>query len=244
MTRRKVGIFLAFGILFFSLPLLSQIKPKRCSLGFTIGQGVWPSDAFNYIRVERSPAFKYFYSSMSVLEQQIKLKVSYGLNFEYEMNSYFAFRGELSHQGGEYRVNFSLFPLDPALPRAVYSKHILNWCADFLIVNAVFKARKSRATFVPYAFVGLGFCRVGGEKEESDYYRIRIHSSLDLALKAGGGFSCYWSQYIPIGLDLRAFILVLGARMFGFYNPQGGTDIIVSGYNIIWGLEGGLRYRF
>ena len=244
MTKRKVGIFLAFGILFFTLPLLSQIKPKRCSFGFTLGQGIWPSDAFNYIRMERLPAFKYFYRRMAVLEQQIKLRVFYGLSFEYMMSSYFALQGEISHQGANYRINFSLFPLDPALPSTVYRKHLLNWNADSLILNAVLKTRKARTTFVPYVFVGLGFCRVGGERKENNYYRIEIRSSLDLALKAGGGFYCYWSQSMPLGLDLRAFVMVLGARMFGFYNPQWGTDIFISGYNIIWGLEGGLRYRF
>lgn len=235
---------MASGILLFALPLLGQIKLKKYSLGFTLGQGVWPSDAFNYLRVARSPAFEHFYGGMSLLEQEIKLKVFYGLSFEYALSSYFALQGEISHQRANYKVNFSLFPLDPALPRAVYVKHLLNWSADSLIVKAVFQVRKSSNTFIPYTFVGLGFCRIEGEREENNYYRIEIHSSIDLALKAGGGFCCYWSQFMPLGLDLRAFVMVLGARMFGFYNPQGGTDIIVSGYNIIWGLEGGLRYRF
>lgn len=216
---------------------------KKYNFGFTLGVGTWPSDAFDYMRIQTKPSFQYSYNGISILEQEIKLKVLYRVSFQYNFSSYFGLQGEISHQRASYKVNFTLFPQYPAL-RAQYAKHRLSWSVSSLILNAVFQARKSKEVMVPYAFIGLGFCDVQGEREENDDYVVEIHSSIDLSLKAGGGFSYYLFQSMPFGIDLRAFIMVLGARMFGFYTPYGGSDIIISGYNIIWGIEAGFRYRF
>lgn len=250
MDKKKIVTIFGGLIFFLMLHPFVEAKEKKYNFGFTIGICRWPSGAFDYMRVEPKPSFRNFYQSMNILEQDIRLKTLYRLSFQYNFSSYFGLEVEFGHQRASYKVTFYLRPKYPELP-GNYTKDRLSWSVSSIILNAVFQARKSEKKIVPYGFLGLGLCSIQGEEEEREEYGIEIHSSLDLALKAGGGVSCYLPKILPLGFNLRAFIMVLGTRVSGFYSPYGGfyssyggSDIVLEGYNIIWGIELGLKYRF
>jgi len=250
MDKKKIVAIFSGLIFFLMLHPFVEAKEKKYSFGFTIGTCWWPSYTFKYMRIHTNPSFSMFYREMSILEQEIKLKPLYRLSFQYNFNSYFGLEVEFGHQRASYKVTFYLRSQYPELP-GNYTKNRLSWSVSSIILNAVFQARKSEKKIVPYGFLGLGLCSVQGGSEEDKDYGIEIHSSLDLALKAGGGVSCYLPKILPLGINLRAFIMVLGTRVSGFYSPYGGfyssyggSDIVLEGYNIIWGIELGLKYKF
>ena len=245
MDKKKIVAIFGGLIFFLMLHPFVEAQEKKYNFGFTIGICRWPSDAFDYMRVGAKPSFRKLYRSMNILEQDIRLKALYRLSFQYNLSSYFGLEAEVSHQRASYQVKFALIPrYEYEGLRIRYTKNRLSWSVSSIILNAIFQARKSEDNTVPYGFIGLGFCSVQGESEENEDYGIEIHSGLDLALKAGGGVSCYLPKILPLGINMKAFIMILGARMFGLFSPYGGGDVIIYGWNLIWGIELGLKYRF
>lgn len=249
INKKKIAAFFSVVIFFIMVPPLVEAKKEKYNFGFTVGICWWPSETFKYMRIHTNPSFSN-YRGMSILEQEIRLKALYRLSFQYNFSSYFGLEAEVGHQRANYKGTFYLRPKYLEF-RGKYTKNRLSWSASSIIINAVFQARKSEEKIVPYGFLGLGLCSVQGESEEGEEYGMEIHSSLDLALKAGGGINCYFPRLFPLGINLRAFIMVLGTRVAGyysayggFYSSYGGSNIVLEGYNIIWGIELGFRYRF
>jgi len=76
--------------------------------------------------------------------------------------------------------------------------------------------------------------------------KLAAVSKVELGLKAGAGLTYNVSKSIPLGLNLRAFILVLGrSPSYGIPSPNYfGGGIGAGGSNIIWGIDTGLTYSF
>lgn len=249
MSRKKIPSIILGCVFVFLLSPFMEAKEKGYSLGFAVGVSAWPSDVFHYIRMEPKLSFKYSWRGMNLLQQEIHLEPIYNFHFQHNFTSYFGLQAEIGHQKARYKSNFAMFPWHSEA-RIEYTKHWLSWSVSSILLHAIFQARKSSESIVPYGFLGLGLCYVRGEEEEAADYYIKIHPSVDLTLKTGGGVSFYFTRNSPLGLNLRAFIMVLGASLFGFYSAYGGsnfvhgTDIVAQGVDIIWGIELGLRYRF
>lgn len=69
-----------------------------------------------------------------------------------------------------------------------------------------------------------------------------------MGLKCGAGLSYYLPKILPLGFELRAFILFLGSISGSQYSPYiwggGGTGPVAEADNYIWGIDLGIRYRF
>jgi len=245
-VRKKhiTKITVIFNVLLFLLLLhpLLEAKENKYELGFSVGTGAWPSDVFNYVEIQAKETFRGLYLGMDLLEQEIRLKPLYRLHFQYNISSSFAVEGEFGHQKGSYTADFSLTPRGIGARQQI-EKHRLGWSVTSVMVNVVYLTREPGEMMIPYGFIGLGFCSVKGEYEEKEDYSIQIRSDIDLALKAGGGVCLYLSKNLPLALNLRGFIMVLGAYAFGYSSPYGGSDLIIEGWNLIWGVELSLKFR-
>lgn len=249
MRKIIIPVIVAGCMLFFSLhPALCAGNTKH-NLGFMVGVSTWPSDVFHYIKIYPRSSFRYKWRGMNMLEQEIHLKPIFSLHFQYNFGSRIGFQVELSHQRASYDVDYAMVPLDPA-SRIKPAIHHLEWNVTSVVLHAVFHGRRLTEPIVPYGFVGLGLCYVRGDRQQRADYEIEVHPSFDLTLKAGGGASFYPLGGFPLGLDLKVFIMVLGASLFGYYSPSGegdlvgGGNIIAEGVDIIWGIKLGLKYRF
>lgn len=243
MDKKKILIILTSLAFFFIVPTLLEAKEKKFSFGFSAGLCNWPSEVFRYMKVYPQDYFWRVYGAINTLEQDIELKALYNLDFQYNFSSRLGIQVEIGHQKADYMVLFVLIPLAGA--RLIYPRHHLSWSVSTIFLNLIFRARKSENKIIPYGLLGLGFCSVRGEEDYPQDYRIEIRSTMDLGLKAGAGMTFYlMPKIIPIGFDLRAFVQVLGADIGGYYSPYYGSNIVAGGWNLVWGIGIGLKYRF
>lgn len=242
MLKKKILVIFVSIVFFFVIPTLLEAKDRKFSFGFSAGVCRWPSGVFKYMRVHPQDYFWRVYKAINILEQDIELRALYNLDFQYNFSSRIGIQAEIGHQRADYKVLFALIPSFQS--RLTYPHHHLSWSVSTIFINVIFRAKKSEEKIVPYGFVGLGFCSVRGEEDYHQDYRIEIRSLIDLGLKAGAGLTFYFMpKILPLGIDLRTFIQVLGADVYGYYSPQDETTLIAGGWNLIWGIGAGLKYK-
>ena len=240
MRNKKIAVI--FLSLSFFMPVTRiDAKEQRFSFGFNAGLSNWPSDAFKFMKFRPQESYWLNFQMMNVLEQEIELNTRYNFNFRYSFTPRLGIQAEIEHQKADYWAFLALFPKTGS--NAIYPQHHLCWSISSIFFNLIYMPGQPGEKIIPYGFVGLGLCFVRGEDESNqDYYVIDIPSSVDLGLKAGAGLSFYWLP--PLGFDLRSFIQVLGLRFGAYASSYSGGDIYIGGWNIIWGVELGLTYRF
>jgi len=243
MHKKKI-VVIFLSLVFFITITRVEAKEKKFGLGFSAGLCNWPSDAFKYMKLHPQESLSQIFPIMNTLEQEIELKAQYNLNFQYNFNPRLGIQAEIEHQKADYRVLFALLPKTGS--KAIYPQHHLSWSISSIFLNLIFRARKSEEKIIPYVFAGLGLCFIRGEDDfNQDYYRLDIPSTTDLGLKAGAGLTFYLDSInIPLGFDLKSFIQVLGPKFGGYPSSYYGSDSEIGGWNIIWGVEIGLKYRF
>lgn len=247
MSKKKiVFVLMSSLVLFFMASPLAEAKEKKFHFGFSFGVTKWPSGVFKYMRVLPDEFFVNLYRGMNILDEEINLKAVYNLSLQYDFSPHFGIQAEIGHQKANYKVIFYLIPKSPEAKGVYQPQHVLSWSVSTIFINAIFRGRKPEKRIIPFAFAGAGLCFVQGEEKEfyEKHYKIEIRSAGDLALKAGGGFTFNLPEILPLGFNIRAFLQVLGAQAYGYYYPSGGNITEVGGYNIIWGIDMGLRYRF
>jgi len=246
MSKKRIVAVFSSLVLFFTASPLAEAKEKKFQFGFNAGLTKWPSEVFRYMRVRPDEHFTKLYKGMNILDEEISLKALYNLSLQYDFSSHFGIQAEIGHQKANYKVIFYLISKSLEAKGEYQPQHVLSWSVSTMFFNAIFRARKSEKSIIPYGFVGVGFCFVQGEEKEfyEKHYKIEIRSTADLALKAGAGFTFSLPKIHPLGFNIRAFLQVLGVRAYEYYYPSGGNVTEVGGYNIIWGFDMGLRYRF
>ena len=124
----------------------------------------------------------------------------------------------------------------------------LSWSVTTLFINAIYRARKSQEKITPFGFIGLGFFSVRKKEGHGRYFGIESYRTVNMGLKGGAGLSYNLPKILPLGFELRAFILLLGSISGSHYSPYiwggGGAGPVAEANNYIWGIDLGIKYRF
>ena len=244
MNKNKIFILMGFFFLYYlTIPLLVA-QEKKASIGLNVGLGRWTSDVHKYIRAGTLSSVAFPYTAL-ISDRSVDLKAHYNLNFQYNFNPRFGIQGEIGRHNANYMLLFLISPLSSGFSEKFESLDVsLNVTTIFL--NAVFSSPRRARKITPFLFIGLGTCFVRGKKDQGKYIKLETVSEVDLGLKVGGGLTFNISKSLPIGLNLRAFFLVLGRETtYGVPTPNYfGGGIGEGGSNIIWGIDTGLKYSF
>ncbi len=244
MTKKIIYILIGL-LLFYSLvtPLL-HAQQKKVSIGLNVGLGRWTSDVLKYIRADTLPSVPFPYTAL-ISDRSVDLKAHYNLIFQYNLSPRFGIQGEIGRHNASYMILFLIRPLSSGFSEKFESLDVsLNVTTIFL--NAIFSVPRQARKITPFFFIGLGSSYVRGKKDQGKYVKLETVSEVDLGLKAGGGLTFNISKSLPIGLNIRAFVLVLGRETsYGIPTPNYfGGGIGEGGSNIIWGIDTGLKYSF
>lgn len=244
MNKNKIFILLGFFFLYsLTIPLLVA-QEKKVSIGLNVGLGRWTSDVLKYIRAETIPSVPFPYTAL-ISDRSVDLKPHYNLNFQYNFSPRFGIQAEIGKHKANYMILFLISPLSSGFSEKFESLDVsLNVTTIFL--NAIFRAPRRSKKIAPFFFIGLGSCYVQGKKDQGKYVKLETVSEVELGLKAGGGLTIDLSKSLPIGLNIRAFLMVLGREAsYGIPTPNYfGGGISEGGSNIIWGIDTGLKYSF
>jgi len=244
MNKNKIFIFLGFFFLYSLTAPLLVAQEKKASIGLNVGLGRWTTDVHKYIRAETLSSLTFPYRA-SISDRSVELKAHYNLNFQYNFSPRFGIQAEIGRHKANYMILFLISPMSTGFAEKFESLDVsLN--VTSLFFNAIFSAPRRDRKMTPFFFMGLGSCFVQGKKDQGNYVKLDTVSKVELGLKAGGGLNFNISKSLPIGLNIRAFLMILGRETtYGVPTPNYfGRGISEGGSNIIWGIDTGLKYSF
>jgi hypothetical protein len=246
MGKEKILVIFSSLVLFLSANTLLRAEEKKFSIGVGAGLARCTSGINRYIRVDGFNPIPYM-ADVSVSDRKTELKDHFNLNIQRNFSSRFAVQGEIGHYRANSIVLLRIKSRDINFPddNEVLD---LSWSVTTLFINAIYRARKSQEKITPFGFVGFGFFSVRKKEGHGRYFMIESRRTLDIGLKGGAGLSYYLPKILPLCLELRAFILLLGSIGGGYYSQYiwegGGAGPVAEANNFIWGIDLGIKYRF
>ncbi len=246
MGKEKIIVIFSSLVLFLSANTLLRAEEKKFSIGFGTGLGRCTSGINKYVKINTLNPILYA-ADASVSDRKTEMKDHYNLNIQYNFSSRFGLQGEI----GQYRAS-------SIVVMRITSRDInfsddnelldLSWSVTTLFINAIYRARKSQEKITPFGFVGLGFFSVRKKEGHGRYFGIESYRTTDIGLKGGAGLIYNLPKILPLGFELRAFILLLGGISGSRYSPYiwGGGEAgpVAEANNYIWGIDLSIKYRF
>ncbi len=246
MDKKKIVAIFSSLVLFLSANTLLRAEEKKFSIGLGAGLGRCASGINKYVQIYTLNPIPYA-ADASVSDRKTELKDHFNLNFQRNFSSRFGLQGEIGHYRASSIVAMRITSRD--INFADDNELLdLSWSVTTIFINAIYRARKSQEKIIPFGFVGLGFFSVRKKEGHGRYFGIESQRTIDIGLKGGAGLSYNLPKILPLGFELRAFILILGDISGSHYSQYiwggGGTGPVAEANNYIWGIDLGIKYRF
>ncbi len=243
MGKKKIIVIFSCLVLFLSVNTLLRAEEKKFSIGLGAGLGRCTSGINRYVQIYTLNPIPYA-ADASVSDRKTELKDHYNLNIQYNFSPRFGLQGEIGHYRANSIVVLRITSRDMNFPDDNELLD-LSWSVTTLFINAIYRARKSQEKITPFGFIGLGFFSVRKKEGHGRYFGIESYRTVNIGLKGGAGLSYNLPKILPLGFELRTFILLSGDISDSNYSPYiGGAGSVAEVNNYIWGIDLGIKYRF
>jgi hypothetical protein len=218
-------------------------KPCKFALGINAGVGRWTNQVARDVSVILLPTFPDNFEVV-VVDTGTKVNSHFGFNLMYNFTPKFELQAEFSRIYAEYLFVIGMNH-QHGYEQSRYDPIHLPWKVTTVYINGVFNIQKAKGKVVPFALGGIGFNILQKNSASGTYVEIALKSTVTLGLKGGGGLGFYPSR-ASLGFELRGYILYLTTERATSYayhsytNPSTG----ISGENVVWAVDLGIKYRF
>lgn len=222
--------------------LVSPVRAgdKKFSLGINAGLDIWPSDNCSYIQLYALPTLPP-YSEVSTWESKVRMKNHFNFHLQYNFNPRFGLQGEFGLYRAKFRSLISI-KIYGEKPKEMHDTPGFSWNISTFFLNAIFQMTTARESLAAFGSLGAGFCYINQASAQGQYIGAGTRSTVDVAIKGGGGFVYFPTNKIPLGLNLRAFLVMIGSSPTSQYYQFWGTDPVAEGTDLILGFDIGLKF--